>query len=405
MLRSSVSFFVLVVAANSAFSQWTQWRGSADGQGIIDGKAPVTEWSETENIIWKSPISGIGSSSPVVTGGKVFITSADEKRGKFFLICFDQKSGKRLWETQVFWGEVLDNLHHNNTHAPATVATDGEVLTVVFGLKKAVWIAAYNLEGKKLWDKEVVKVKSNFGIGSSPIVYEDMVIVLSDMEPTPLIVAYRLKDGKEVWKTRRNDKGDADFHSYSTPRIFKIQGKDQLVTTGLGKVKFYEPDTGKLIWDIEASADATVGTPLLDRRYIYVNGGYPQNGTSAIDLRRQEVIWKNRFSTYIVSMVFHDHHIYASTNRGEFACMDAKSGVILWRERFRTDVQSSPFIAGGNIYLMLRNGTTKVIKPDPREYIEISENVLPGKTDATPAIVDGLMYHRTEEALYCIGES
>ncbi len=404
MLNSSVVFFVLVIAANSAFSQWNQWRGSADGQGIIEGKAPVTEWSETKNIIWKSPISGVGSSSPVLADGKVFITSADEKRGKFYLICYDQKTGKQLWQNQVFWGDVLDNLHKNNTHAPATVATDGEVLTVVFGVNKAVWIAAYNLQGKKLWDKEIVKVKSNFGIGSSPIVYEDKVIVLSDMEPKPLIVAYRLKDGKEVWKTRRNDKGDADFHSYSTPRIYKIDGKDQLVTTGLGKVKFYDPDTGKLNWDIEASADATVGSPLLDRRYLYVNGGYPQNGTSAIDLRRQEVIWKNRFSSYIVSMVFHDHHIYGSTNRGEFACMDAKSGVILWRERFRTDVQSSPFTAGGNIYLMLRDGTTKVIKPDPSKYIEISENVLPGRTDATPAIVDGLMYHRTEEALYCIGE-
>ena len=404
MIRGSLSILFLAMVANPGFSQWTQWRGSADGQGIIEGVAPVTEWSETHNIIWKSSISGIGSSSPVVTGGKVFITSADEKRGKFFLICYDQKSGEKLWEKQVFWGEVLDNLHKQNTHAPATVATDGEILSVVFGVDKAVWIAAYDLDGKKLWDKEIVKVKSNFGIGSSPMVYKDMVVVLSDMEPEPLIVAYRLKDGKQLWKTRRNDKGDADFHSYSTPRVYKVDGKDQIVTTGLGKVKFYDPETGKLIWDIEAGADATVGTPLLDRRYLYVNGGYPQNGTFAVDLRRQEVIWQNRFPSYIVSMVFHDHHIYGSTNRGEFACMDAKSGVILWRERFREDVQSSPFVAGGKIYLILQNGTTKVIKPDPSEYIELASNVLPGRTDATPAILDGLMYYRTEDALYCIGE-
>lgn len=177
-----------------------------------------------------------------------------------------------------------------------------------------------------------------------------------------------------------------------------------MVAVGLGKVKFYEPETGKLLWDIEAGSDATIGTPLLDRRYLYLGGGWPQTGCSAIDLRRREVIWKNRFDTYIVSLVFHDKHIYGSTKKGEFACMDARSGMILWRERFRTDVQSSPFIAGGYLYLLMRDGTTKVIKPDPTKYIEVSENHLPGITDATPAIVDGLMYYRTENMLYCIGE-
>jgi len=404
MKRWSALIFLLILANSSASAQWTQWRGSADGQGMVSGKAVVTEWSETKNIIWKSRVSGRGSSSPIISGGKIFLTTADEKREKMYLLCYDQKTGKKLWEKLVFWGELLNNVHKRNTHASPSVATDGEIVTVLFGLKKAIWLAAYTIDGKSLWNKEVAKVKSNFGFGSSPLVYKKSVIVLCDMEPNPVMVAYNLLDGKELWKSSRDGPDDADFHSYSTPRIFKIQGKDQLVAVGLGKVKFYEPETGKLLWDIEAGSDATIGTPLLDRRYLYLGGGWPQMGCSAIDLRRREVIWKNRFDTYIVSLVFHDKHIYGSTNKGEFACMDARSGMILWRERFRTDVQSSPFIAGGYLYLLMRDGTTKVIKPDPTKYIEVSENHLPGITDATPAIVDGLMYYRTENMLYCIGE-
>ncbi|MDA0347517.1 MAG: PQQ-binding-like beta-propeller repeat protein [Verrucomicrobia bacterium] len=396
--------FILILAVSSANAQWNQWRGAADGQGEVSGKGAVTEWSENKNIIWKSPVTGRGSSSPIISGGKIFLTTADEKRNKTYLLCYDQKTGKKLWEKLVFWGELLNNVHKNNTHASPSVATDGETVTVLFGFKKAIWLAAYTIDGKGLWEKEVAKVKSNFGFGSSPLVYKKSVIVLCDMEPNPVLVAYNLLDGKELWKSFRDGPDDADFHSYSTPRIFNIQGKDQLVTVGLGRVKFYDPDSGKMLWDVEAGSDATVGTPLLDRRYLYLGGGWPQMGCSAIDLRRREVIWKNRFDAYIVSLVFHEDYLYGSTNKGEFACMDAKSGMILWRERFRTEVQASPFIAGGLLYLILRDGTTKVIKPDSTKYIEVSENHLPGITDATPAIVDGLMYYRSENMLYCIGE-
>lgn len=403
MFKRTTVCLLLVFICECAWGQWTQWRGSVDGQGIIQGKAPVTEWSETKNIIWKTPIPGRGSSSPVVSNGKIFLTSADDKRGKLYLLCFDQASGKLLWEKLAFWGTLLDNLHKLNTHASPSPATDGKIVTVLFGLKEAVWLAAFNFEGKKLWDVEVAKVKSNFGIGSSPVVYEDKVIVLNDMEPEPLIAAYRLTDGSLLWKTYRNGPGDADFHSYSTPRIFKVQGKDQVVATGLGQVKFYDPANGKLLWRIEASSDVTVGTPLINRHYLYANGGWPQRGSASIDVRRREVVWRNRFDSYISSMVFHKDYIYGSTNRGELACQDAKSGVVVWRERFREDVQSSPFIAGGHLYLLLRNGTTKVIKPDSVEYIEVSENRIPGITDATPAVVDGRIYYRGEDALYCIG--
>ncbi|MCZ6672999.1 MAG: PQQ-binding-like beta-propeller repeat protein, partial [Verrucomicrobia bacterium] len=341
--------------------------------------------------------------SPIISGGKVFLTTADVKRGKLYLLCYDQASGELLWEKLVFWGKLLDNMHKQNSHASPSPATDGKVVCVLFGFKKAIWLAAFDLEGKKLWKKEVAKVKSYFGAGTSPLVYKDKVIVQNDMEPNHLIAAYRITDGMLLWKTKRDDPGDADFHSYSTPRLFMVQGKARIVTSGREKVKFYDPENGELTWEIKAGSDVTVGTPLINRRYLYINGGWPQRGSSAIDLKRREIIWRNRFDTYISSMVLYQDHIYGSTNRGELACMDAKSGTIIWRERFRTEVQASPFVAGEHLYVMLRNGTTKVIKPSSEKYIEVSENKIPGTTDATPAVVDGRIYYRTEGMLYCFG--
>jgi len=125
----------------------------------------------------------------------------------------------------VFWGELLNNVHKRNTHASPSVATDGEIVTVLFGLKKAIWLAAYTIDGKSLWNKEVAKVKSNFGFGSSPLVYKKSVIVLCDMEPNPVMVAYNLLDGKELWKSSRDGPDDADFHSYSPHAFSKYRVK------------------------------------------------------------------------------------------------------------------------------------------------------------------------------------
>ena len=118
----------------------------------------------------------------------------------------------------------------------------------------------------------------------------------------------------------------------------------------------------------------------------------------------KEQEWISRLATYIVSCVLHGDYLYGSGNRGEFACMEAKTGKILWRNLFKEEVLASPFIAGDYLYLILGNGTTKVIKPDPEQYLEVSENIIPGMTHATPAIVDGRIFYRTEGMLYCLGK-
>lgn len=406
-MRPTFAFLLLsIVSACMANSEWSQWRGSYDGDGVIGGSPLITEWSETENVIWKSPVPGRGASSPVIAGSKLFLTTADDEAGKQFLLCYDRDSGELLWQKLVFEGEFLVPSHRLNTEATPTPVTDGEIVVTLFGINEGQSLAAFDLEGERLWSTQVAEIDSRFGIGASPVLHNGKVIVLNDIRPHNFVAAYDLRTGKRIWKTERQ--GDRENyeqnHNYQTPRVFRLEGKDQLVTTGHGIMTSYDPDTGQVLWKTEGGARVTVGAPVTDGSLIYFSGGYPERGTFAFNAVTKEQEWTNRLATYIVSSVLHGDYLYSSNNRGELACMDAKTGEILWRNLFREEVLASPFIAGDYLYLILGNGVTKVIKPDPEQYVEISENVIPGMTHANPAIVDGRIYYRTEGMLYCLGK-
>lgn len=395
------------VPACLANSEWSQWRGSYDGAGIIAGGPLITEWSDTENVIWKSPVPGRGASSPIIAGSKLFLTTADDEAGKQFLLCYDRNSGELLWKKLAFEGEFLVPSHRLNTEASPTPVTDGEIVVTLFGINGGQSLAAFDLDGERLWSTQVAEIDSRFGIGASPLLYKGKVIVLNDIRPHNFVAAYDLRSGNWIWKTERQ--GDRENyqenHNYQTPRVFRLEGRDQLVTTGHGIMTSYDPDTGQVLWTTEGGARVTVAAPVAGRTLIYFSGGYPERGTFSFNVVTKEQEWSNRIATYIVSSVLHGGYLYGSNNRGEFACMDAKTGEILWRNLLREEVLASPFVAGGHIYLTLANGVTKVIKPDPKEYLEVSENVIPGMTHATPAIVDGRIYYRTEGMLYCLGKN
>ena len=328
------------------------------------------------------------------------------KPGSSFCCVTIEDSGELLWKKLAFQGEFLVPSHRLNTEATPTPVTDGKIVATLFGINGGQSLAAFDLEGRKLWSTQVAEIDSRFGIGASPLLYKGLIIVLNDIRPTNFMAAYDLKTGKLVWKTERS--GDTESylenHNYQTPRVFRLDGRDQLVTTGHGIMTSYDPDTGQILWTAQGGARVTVGAPVAGQDMIYFCGGFPERGTFAFDAKSKEQVWTNRLATYIPSNVLHGDYLYGSSNRGEFACMDAKTGEILWRHRFREEVLASPFIAGDYLYLILGNGVTKVIKPDPEQYIEISENVIPGMTHATPAIVDGRIYYRTEGMLYCLGK-
>jgi outer membrane protein assembly factor BamB len=406
MIRWVAIILLIRVTGVQADSEWSQWRGAYDGDGIIKGASLITEWSETNNVIWKTPVPGRGASSPIIAGGRVFLTTADDAAGKQFVLCFDQATGEQLWQQLAFEGEFLFPSHRQNTEATPTPVTNGEIVVAMFGINKGKHLVAYDLDGNRLWTTEVALIDSRFGIGASAVLYQDKIIVLNDMRPTTFVAAYEISSGKLIWKTER--KGDpknyADNHNYLTPRVFHFEGRDQLVLTGFGDFSSYDPNTGALIWSTEGGARVSVGSPVARKDMVYFSGGYPEKKTYAFNMKTRSLEWSNPIGTYIVSSVVVGDYLYGSNNRGELACMHADTGEILWRQLFKEDALSSPFVAGGYMYFILGNGVTKVIKPDSEKYIEVAENSIPGKTFAVPAVVDALMYYRSENALYCLGE-
>jgi outer membrane protein assembly factor BamB len=391
---------------NSTEVEWSQWRGSYDGDGIIPGGPIVTAWSETENIIWQTPVPGRGASSPIIAGDRLFLTTADDDTGEQFILCYSRNSGDMLWKGLVFVGEFLVPSHHLNTEASPTPVTNGKVVVAMFGIDASQSLVAYDMDGTRLWTTKIADLDSRFGVGSSPILYKEMVIVLNDNRPNTFIAAYDIKTGARVWKTDRvgDPESYKDNVNYVTPRIFHIEGQDQLFATGFGEMISYDPNTGKELWKTEGGARISVGAPVIGNGLVFFSGGFPETNTFAFNVKTKMQEWSNRIASYIVSSVFYEGYLYASNNRGELSCADAATGEILWRKLLKVETQSSPFVTGGYLYFILGDGTTKVIQPSPEKYLEVAENIISGATQAVPAVINGLIYYRGEGMLYCIGE-
>ncbi len=387
-------------------ADWNQWRGSHDGDGVIDANIPL-EWSDTKNVIWKTPVPGRGYSQPIVVNGRIFVTTAIDEAGEQHLFCFDQQTGKQIWSKLVYKGDFLEPSHLKNSEASSTPVSDGSRVVVLFGINKSQRMAAYDFSGKQLWDIKVSNVDSVFGAGASPVLHDGRIFVLEDLRPDLFVAAYDISDGRRLWRTERgyedaNDKRPP--HNYSTPRIFNINGQDVLVATGLRQLAAYNLTTGRVVWSIEGGTRTTVGSPLKLGDIMLANGGFPDKFTYAFDLMQEKELWEARIWTYISSAVPADGHLYGSANNGELACIEPKTGKILWREKLREDICSSLYFASGHVFVPLESGETVVVKPDTKRYIEVARNEIPGMTRSTPAFDGDLMYYRSNDALYCIGK-
>ena len=221
--------------ANSSAGEWPGWRGPT-GDGVVsDEKAPL-EWSIEKDVNWKVKIPGKGHASPIIWGDELFLVSADEDSGERLLMCLNIKSGKTLWKKTVLESPI-EKVHRKNSRASSTPVTDGKSIYVSFLDQERMFIAAYNLEGKKLWEKRPGIFSSVHGYCSSPILWKDKVIINGDHDGNAYIVALNKETGNEVWKTPRPNK----TRSYCTPLIRTIGGRNQLILSGSKSVASYDP--------------------------------------------------------------------------------------------------------------------------------------------------------------------
>lgn len=401
------------VFGSAAGAQSWPWRGpTGDGQAP-DGQRPVTEWSTSHHVVWKTDLPGRGHSSPVVAGGKIFLTTADEATSTQSVLCLDLAGGNLLWNTVCASGGFLKTIHRNNTHASSTVAIGPDRVFAVFCNHGSTQVVCLDLEGKKLWEKKVcafAPTKYQFGFAASPVFFEDRVIVTSESETEPVMVALQASDGEEIWRVER-----PSVTSYSTPVVTSLGGKPRLLLSGGKKVVAYDPASGEAVWEAGGSWVVTCGTLVWseDRSLVFASGGFPTKQTMAVRTDGSgEVAWTNSVQCYEQSLIVVDGCVYGFAEGGILHCWNASDGAKLWAERLKQGESASPVFAGGHIYITGERGTTWVLRPNREKMQVVATNQLGDETFASLAVVDNQLLIRTAdssggkrvETLYCLGE-
>lgn len=394
----------------SAASDWPWWRGPSRNGHAHSSAMPPTTWSETEHVIWKTPVPGRGHASPIVVGERIFLATAEESNETQSVVAFDRAGGKPLWKTEVSRGG-FPRIHHNNTHASPTTACDGERVVVVFHNHDMLQVTALSLDGKIEWSRSLGEYhprRYEYGYGASPVMYRGTILIAAEYDGESFLTALDRRTGNTVWRTPR----PANV-SYSSPSITTINGRDLLSISGGNKVAVYDPVDGKPLWEVEGTSAATCGTIVADGEILFASGGYPKAETVAVRASGSgEVLWKNAQKCYEQSMVAHAGYLYALTDNGGLFCFRGSDGQEMWRQRLQGPVSASPVLANGLIYWANERGTLYVFRANPQQFEMVAENQLGDESFASPAVVGNRIFLRTatghgatrQEFLYCLGD-
>ena len=385
---------------------WPWWRGPNHDGVSQDASVPET-WSPNENIRWQAKVPGRGHSSPAVVGDKIFLTTADEDEKKQVLLCYERQSGKQLWETVVHEGGFC-KIHPKNSYASASPVCDGMLVYVAFINGDAVWVTAYDLEGKQVWQKEVGPFTSEHGYGPSPIFYKSAIIVSGDSLGTSWHAALDRKEGKALWRVPRERPGG--HGNYASSVVANMAGRDQLLVPGFGKTISYDPATGKMLWHVAGPCEAAANTVAVGEGLVFSSGGYPEKNLLAIradgngDVTDSHIAWSvKRGVTYVPSPLYHDGLLYAVNDDGIASCYAAATGNKQWQKRLDGDFSSSSILGGNKIYATNEKGLTYVLQAG-REYKLLAKNDLGSGGFASPVICGGCIYLRTSDSLICVAD-
>lgn len=398
-------FGAIPTFANEA--DWRQWRGPS-GNGVADAAAkPPLTWSETENVKWKAYIPGRGLSSPVVVGDLVIVTTASED-GQFVL-AYARSDGSIRWKERVHETGLPTLMHRKNSAATPTPASDGKNVYVSFQNSDRVFLTAYTLKGERLWQRDAGPYVCDYryGYAPSPTLHGGKLIVSAEFLAGGFLAAFATEDGRELWRTERRVKT-----SYSSPIVAEVGGREQILLSGAAKVSAYDPETGKVLWQIGGSSSATCGTMVWSEDTVFASGGFPNQETLAVRISETPtLLWKNNDKSYEQSLLYHDGHLYAFNDGGIALCWDAKTGEEKWKVRLGGPVSASPTFAGGRIYAINERGITHVYEPNPRQFTKLAENTLGDEGFASPVFVGNEVFLRAaktegerKEWLYCLKE-
>jgi outer membrane protein assembly factor BamB len=414
-IRRLLAVALLLGAAASAGANWPAFRGP-HGDGVSPDRGLPIKWSATENVVWKTPLPGPGTSSPIVWGDRVFITcdtgrlearKGDVAKVRRHLLCLDAKSGKILWQKDVP-AKLPENDYNQylreHGYVSSTPATDGERVYVFFG---RTGVLAFDFDGKQLWHVEVGQYLNSWGSASSLLLYKDLVIVNASVESGAL-VALDKKTGKRVWRAG----GIRDC--WSTPLLVDVPGGKQEVVLNTAGVMFgFDPDKGTKLWECDGITTSTpTSSPVAKDGIIYVMGA-SMEGTRAVlavraggreEVSKTHILWRHKGGTNHTSPLLYDGRLYYVS--GLVTCLRADTGKVVFEERLydaRMEYDS-PVAAEGRIYVFTRKSGAYVLKAGDKLEV-LAHNELGDRStfNASPAISGGQIFVRSDTHLYCLG--
>lgn len=440
----TVTAVLILLSLATQAQNWPQFRGPL-ASGMTEGKPAPTQWDaeKNTNLAWKVEIPGLAHASPIVWGDRVFVTTAvssdpksvfrsglygdvdsaeDLSKHSWRVYCLDKKTGKILWEKIAHEGVPRTKRHIKSSFASSSPVTDGKYVVAFFGSEG---LYCYDLKGNLKWQQDLGVLDGGWffdpdyqwGTASSPIIYKDMVIVQCDVQKGSFIGAYRLKDGKQVWRTEREE-----IPSWGTPTIYEGRARTELITNATKFIRAYDPLTGKELWRMSGNPEITATTPIARDELIYICNGYRPNrpiyairagATGDISLKDGKetndfVLWsKQRGGTYMPTPVLLGEHLYTCENNGVLTAWLARTGERVWQQRIADkggSYSASPVISDGKIYLSSEDGEVHVVRAGAK-YELLATNPVGEVIMATPAISDGMIFVRGQHHLFAFAET
>jgi outer membrane protein assembly factor BamB len=418
--RFSASLFVCFFIIPAALAaDWMQFRGPG-GLGVSNEKGLPEKWSETENVVWKTKLPGLGSSSPITVGDAVFVTCysgyaestsdpGDQKNLMRHLVCVDRKTGSIRW-TKDFKPELPESAYKNGTdgqhgYASSTPVSDGKNLFVFFG-KSGLF--CFDLTGRQLWSKSVGTGTTGWGSATSPLLFNDLVIVNAGVESRALVALHK-SDGSEAWKLP----GTAS--AWSSPMLVEVPGGRPELVLNLagkpGKIIGVDPATGKKLWSCDGNNDGYVCSSVVSHDgVVYAIAGRSNRSVAVKAGGSGDVkeLWTSRNDSRVNSPVYHDGYLYwLNEQKGTAQCIDAATGKEVYTQRVQGigRAYASGVYADGKIYYVADDATTFVIAAKPKyELIATNKLADTSRTNASPAVDNGQLLIRTDKHLYCLGK-
>ncbi|HZZ71416.1 MAG TPA: PQQ-binding-like beta-propeller repeat protein [Pirellulales bacterium] len=409
---SLVSLNMFSASTAGAGDNWPEFRGPG-GDGRSDSVGLPTTWSESEHIRWKTAIHGKAWSQPVIWGKQVWLTTAPADGKSMWAVCVDKESGKITRDIKIFDISEPQFCHEFNSYASSTPAIEAGRIYCHFGTHGTACLDTGT--GEVLWRREDLHCNHFRGAGSSPILFENLLIVNFDGYDVQFVVALDKKTGQTVWKKDRNiDYGihnnDGDQKKgYGTPSVFDINGQMQLISPSAGATIAYNPLTGEEIWRVNSGGMNAAARPIYGHGLVFANsaaGGFKEfalrpNGHG--DVTATHVAWK--FGNAMPSRpspILDGDDLYLIDDKGVASCLEASTGKLRWSKRIGGDYSASPVYADGKIYFCSQDGDMPVLKVDPDKCDVIAKNHLDGAFMASPAISGKALFARTKTHLYRI---